>query len=208
MPGVFFEKTNFLLSIIWALYDKILALWQFSWQIEILFNNISIKAVFLFFFIISIFVVYTWMHVISHKPVNHWGMWCSWLTCTFVDNLTSYAGQCHNIDQYILWRIILLHYAQVRKKLFQFCKTMKIAIWSRKEVGAASSQQIGEAQWKILGNIKFVDHTLELDQMAKQKPLTRSFHNLITNIESFKEKNCHTNVLDPNAKLIKAVKDS
>ena len=118
----------------------------------------------------------------------------------FYDNVTNLAEFYEKHRHYTVPRS--------EKKLFQFCKNMKSAIRSRKELGSISSRRISEAQWKILRDIKFVEFTLELDKLVKQKPLTKSFRNLIANIESFKEQNGHTNVLDPNATLIKAVKHS
>ena len=94
------------------------------------------------------------------------------------------------------------------KKLFQFAKNMKAVIRSRREIGSAASRKITEAQYKVLKDILFVDYTVELDKSKKQQPVTRAFRNVVGNIDSFVAQNGHTNVLDPDAKMTKAVKRS
>ena len=89
-------------------------------------------------------------------------------------------------------------------KLFQFCKNMKTAIRSRKE--GTSYRAMTEAQYKILRDIKFVDHTIYLDKTKKQNPTTKSFQNIIANINLFKEQNGHTDILHPGAKFVIQVK--
>ena len=98
------------------------------------------------------------------------------------------------------------HYSVPRshKKLFSFCKNTKAAIRSRKE-GLKTYRRLAESQYKILRDIKFVVH---LDKEKKQKPTPKAFRNIITNIDSFREQNGHTDILHPTAKFITTVTKS
>ena len=99
------------------------------------------------------------------------------------------------------------HYSvpKSQKKLFQFCKNMRTAIRNRKE-GVSSHRRLVDAQYKILRDIKFVDHTVELDKGKKQRPLTKSFRNILLCIDDFKQQNGHLDILHPDANFIKKVK--
>ena len=89
------------------------------------------------------------------------------------------------------------------KKLFQFCKNMKTAIRKRREGTIDSERRLSESQYKILRDIRFVGYISYLDKNKRQPPITKAYRNILVNIDSFCEQNDHTNIMAPDAKLIK-----